>query len=64
MDEIARPNNLDAFWMPFSPNAGFKQAPRMLAGARDMHYFTTDGRKILDGAAGMWCSNRSGGSTR
>ena len=55
------PNDLAAFWMPFTSNRAFKQAPRMLAGAKDMHYFTTDGRKILDGAAGMWCSNAGHG---
>jgi beta-alanine--pyruvate transaminase len=26
-----------------------------------MYYFTVDGRKILDGAAGMWCSNAGHG---
>ena len=43
--------------MPFTANRAFKRAPRMLAGAKDMHYFTTDGRSIIDAAAGMWCSN-------
>ncbi|RTL48428.1 MAG: aspartate aminotransferase family protein [Bradyrhizobiaceae bacterium] len=43
--------------MPFTANRAFKRAPRMLAGAKDMHYTTTDGRKILDSVAGMWCSN-------
>ena len=54
---VATPNDLDAYWMPFTANRAFKRKPRMLAGAKDMHYFTTDGRAILDGAAGMWCSN-------
>ena len=51
------PNDLAAYWMPFTANRAFKRAPRMLVGAKDMHYFTSDGRKIIDGAAGMWCSN-------
>jgi len=55
------PNDLAAFWMPFTGNRAFKKAPRLLAGAKDMHYFTTDGRKIIDGAAGMWCSNAGHG---
>ena len=38
MNEISRPNNLDAYWMPFTANRGFKQAPRMLARAEGMHY--------------------------
>jgi beta-alanine--pyruvate transaminase len=54
---VATPNDLDAYWMPFTANRAFKRKPRMLAGAKDMHYFAADGRAILDGAAGMWCSN-------
>jgi beta-alanine--pyruvate transaminase len=50
-------NNLEAFWMPFTANRQFKQAPRLLAGARDMHYVTTDGRRILDATSGLWCVN-------
>jgi beta-alanine--pyruvate transaminase len=51
------PNDLDAFWMPFTANRQFKKAPRMFASARDMHYTTTDGRQVLDGTAGLWCVN-------
>ena len=51
------PNDLAAFWMPFTANRAFKNAPRLLAGAKDMHYITVDGPKIIDGAAGMWCCN-------
>ena len=58
------PNDLAAHWMPFTANRAFKKAPRLLAGAKDMHYFTVDGRKILDGAAGMWCSNAGHGRTQ
>jgi beta-alanine--pyruvate transaminase len=53
----ARQNNLESFWMPFTANRAFKQAPRMLVGAKDMHYTTDDGRQILDGTAGLWCVN-------
>jgi len=55
------PNDLAAHWMPFTANRAFKKNPRMLAGAKDMHYFTVDGRKIIDGAAGMWCCNAGHG---
>ncbi|PCD77341.1 aspartate aminotransferase family protein [Pseudothioclava arenosa] len=51
------PNDLNAFWMPFTANRQFKKAPRLLASAKDMHYFTTDGRQVLDGTAGLWCCN-------
>lgn len=48
---------LAAFWMPFTANRAFKAAPRLLSSAKDMHYTSSDGRKILDGTAGLWCSN-------
>ena len=51
------PNNLDAFWVPFTPNRAFKRAPRLIARAKGMHYFTPDGRAVLDGLAGLWCTN-------
>ena len=51
------PNNLEAFWVPFTPNRAFKRAPRLIARAKGMHYFTPDGRAVLDGLAGLWCSN-------
>ncbi|WP_026607161.1 aspartate aminotransferase family protein [Methylocapsa acidiphila] len=52
-----RPNDLQAYWMPFTANRAFKQAPRIVASAKDMHYFTPEGRAILDGTAGLWCAN-------
>lgn len=57
-DHVATaPNDLTAFWVPFTPNRAFKKSPRMISRAKDMHYYTPEGRKILDGAAGMWCTN-------
>lgn len=50
-------NDLDPFWMPFTANRSFKAHPRLLASAKDMHYFTPEGRSILDGTAGLWCVN-------
>ncbi|WP_185984751.1 aspartate aminotransferase family protein [Aureimonas mangrovi] len=50
-------NNLDAFWMPFTANRQFKKDPRLFVRARDMHYETADGRRVLDGTAGLWCVN-------
>ncbi|MEX8517066.1 MAG: aspartate aminotransferase family protein [Leptothrix sp. (in: b-proteobacteria)] len=49
--------SLDAFWMPFTANRQFKKTPRMLVRAEGMHYWTDDGRQILDGVAGLWCVN-------
>lgn len=51
------PNDLDAFWVPFTPNAEFKKRPRLVARAEGMHYYTPEGRAILDGTAGLWCAN-------
>ncbi|MAZ85513.1 MAG: aspartate aminotransferase family protein [Hoeflea sp.] len=51
------PNDLRAFWMPFTANRQFKQDPRMLVAAKDMHFTSSDGREILDGTAGLWCVN-------
>jgi len=52
---------LEAFWMPFTANRQFKSAPRLLAKASGMHYWTPDGRPILDGTAGLWCVNAGHG---
>ncbi|MGH6800224.1 MAG: aspartate aminotransferase family protein [Methylocella sp.] len=49
--------DLDAYWMPFTANRAFKQSPRFLAYAKDMHYFSEEGRAIIDGSAGLWCAN-------
>ncbi len=54
---VLAPNDLDAYWMPFTANRAFKASPRMLGRAKDMHYFTPDGRKLIDGVAGLWCVN-------
>jgi beta-alanine--pyruvate transaminase len=53
----AAPNDLRAFWMPFTANRQFKAAPRMFVAAEGMHYTTSDGRQVLDGTAGLWCCN-------
>jgi beta-alanine--pyruvate transaminase len=51
------PNDLEAYWLPFTPNRAFKANPRLIARAKDMHYYTPDGRAVLDGIAGLWCTN-------
>ncbi|MGH8180638.1 MAG: aspartate aminotransferase family protein, partial [Steroidobacteraceae bacterium] len=59
-DTLSR-DALDAFWMPFTPNRQFKAKPRLLSRASGMHYFTPEGRQILDGVAGLWCVNAGHG---
>lgn len=51
------PNDLNAFWMPFTANRQFKKQPRMFVEADGMYYTTADNRKVLDGTAGLWCCN-------
>ena len=51
------PDNLDAFWMPFTANRQFKSQPRLMASAKGMYYTTVDDRQVLDGTAGLWCVN-------
>src|SRR4030088_514907 len=53
----AVPNDLESYWMPFTSNRAFKKTPRLIARAKDMHYVTSDGRKVLDAPAGLWCCN-------
>src|SRR5829696_1890261 len=53
----AVPNDLEAFFMPFTANRAFKARPRLIARAKDMHYYTPENRPVLDAAAGLWCTN-------
>ena len=48
---------LEAYWMPFTANRQFKAHPRMLVAAEGMYYTSADGRRVLDGFAGLWCCN-------
>ncbi|NEJ24283.1 aminotransferase class III-fold pyridoxal phosphate-dependent enzyme [Rhizobium leguminosarum] len=56
-NRLNSPNDLRAFWMPFTANRQFKKEPRLFVGAKDMYYTTHDGRQVLDGTAGLWCVN-------
>ncbi len=49
--------NLEPYWMPFTSNRFFKANPLLMASAKGMYFTTTDGKKILDGIAGLWCCN-------
>lgn len=53
----AHPHAMDAYWMPFTASRQFKKAPRLLAKAAGMHFWTPEGRQVLDGIAGLWCVN-------
>ena len=53
--------SLEELWMPFTANRAFKRAPRLLVEAKGMYYTAADGRRILDGTAGLWCVNAGHG---
>ena len=56
-------SDMEAFWLPFTPNRQFKAKPRLLSRAKGMYYWTPDGRQILDAVAGLWCVNAGHGRT-
>lgn len=51
------PPHSDAYWMPFTANRRVKRNPVLFAAAEGMHYIRPDGRRVLDGIAGLWCVN-------
>jgi beta-alanine--pyruvate transaminase len=49
--------NMQATWLPFTPNRHFKtEHPRVIVAAKGLMMTTQDGREIYDGASGLWCS--------
>jgi beta-alanine--pyruvate transaminase len=56
-----RPNDLSAFWLPFTPNRDFKRRPRLLTRAEGMFYYDDTGRALLDACSGLWCVNAGHG---
>jgi beta-alanine--pyruvate transaminase len=52
-----KPNELEPYWVPFTPNRAFKKRPRLFVGAKDRHYFKPDGTKVLDATSGLFCVN-------
>jgi beta-alanine--pyruvate transaminase len=51
-----RLDKLERHWMPFTGNREFKRHPRLFARASGIHYFDPEGRRILDGSSGLFCS--------
>ena len=62
--ELTGSDPLAAYWMPFTANRQFKKAPRLMVRAEGMHYWDSDGRKVLDAVAGLWCVNAGHGRPR
>jgi beta-alanine--pyruvate transaminase len=48
-------DNLEAYWLPFTPNRYFKQHPKTVVSAKGAYYRTDDGRELFDCLSGMWC---------
>ena len=57
VDLTSVPNDLSAYWLPFTPNRDFKARPRLLVSAEGLYYRSHDGRPILDATSGLWCCN-------
>ncbi len=49
-------NSLEEFWMPFTDNRGFKQAPRLITGAAGVYMTDHKGGTVIDGSSGLFCS--------
>ncbi|MEH6350677.1 MULTISPECIES: aminotransferase class III-fold pyridoxal phosphate-dependent enzyme [unclassified Pseudomonas] len=66
MNDITHPTGSarGAFWAPFTPMRQFLQQPMMFTSADGMYYTTTDGRRVLDAMAGLWCVNAGHGQPR
>lgn len=54
---VQLPNNLDAYWMPFTASRWFKDNPRIIGSAEGIHYTTIEGHQLIDGTGGLWCCN-------
>ena len=54
-------SSMESFWMPFTPNRAFREKPRLVDRADGVYYWSDDGRRIIDGAAGLWCCNAGHG---
>lgn len=49
-------NSLEAHWMPFSDNRGFKEDPRLVVRAEGVHLYDHRGGQLIDGSSGLFCS--------
>ncbi|MFG6137688.1 aspartate aminotransferase family protein [Halomonas sp. B23F22_10] len=48
------PEQLDAYWMPYTGNRQFKRDPRIITGARGSYLTDAEGRRVFDGLSGLW----------
>ena len=66
MNDLSHPagSASSAFWAPFTPMRQFQQQPMMFTSADGMYYTTSDGRRVLDAMAGLWCVNAGHGQAK
>ncbi len=66
MNDLSHPAGTasSAFWAPFTPMRQFQQQPMMFTSADGMYYTTSDGRRVLDAMAGLWCVNAGHGQAK
>nr|MCS5573683.1 aminotransferase class III-fold pyridoxal phosphate-dependent enzyme [Pseudomonadales bacterium] len=57
LDHNLVPRDLDSFWMPFTASRNFKESPRFIVAADGMYYHDSEGNRLLDVSAGLWCVN-------
>ena len=48
--------NLNHQWMPFTDNREFQRAPQLFVRAEGVRYWNAEGRELLDGSSGLFCS--------
>ena len=54
MNNSLTSKQLDSWWMPYTSNREFKQAPRIFTEAKGAYFKDSDGRKIFDSLSGLW----------
>lgn len=50
-------DRIEPYWLPFTANKAFREAPRVIERADGHYYYTEAGQKLLDSFSGLWCSN-------
>ena len=57
-------DDMQAYWMPYTPNRYFRKNPKVMASAKGVYYTDDHGRKLFDGASGLWTSPLGHGDPR
>lgn len=49
-------SEMNNYWMPFTGNRDFLEAPRIISKAKGIHLFDINKNKILDASSGLFCT--------